>query len=81
MNCPSCGHENRPDRKFCGQCGAELAVACAACGTQPEPGELFCGQCGAPLEKAATPSSATPATPAPSVQPAIAPGTSFSEGR
>ena len=78
MNCPSCGHENRPDRKFCGQCGAELAVACAACGTQPEPGERFCGQCGAPLEKAEAPASSTPAGPA---QPAAAPGTSFSEGR
>ena len=55
-----------------------LAVACAACGTQPEPGERFCGQCGAPLEKDAAPSSATPA---PSVQPAVTPGTSFSEGR
>ena len=78
MRCPSCGQENRPDRKFCGQCGAELAVACTSCGTQPEPGERFCGQCGASLEKAETPSSSTPA---PSGQPAAAPPASFSEGR
>ena len=60
MNCPSCNHENKPDRKFCGQCGAELAITCAACSTQNEPGERFCGSCGAPLEQAATPSSTAP---------------------
>ncbi len=78
MRCPSCGHENQPDRKFCGQCGAELAVACGACGAQPEPGERFCGQCGAPIEKAEAPAASAPA-PAP--QRAAGQPSSFSDGR
>ena len=78
MRCPSCGHENKPDRKFCGQCGGELALACAACGTQPEPGERFCGQCGAPIGKGEASSSSTPA---PALQPATAQPSSFSDGR
>ncbi|MEE8347866.1 MAG: protein kinase, partial [Dehalococcoidia bacterium] len=76
--CPSCNHENRSDRKFCGQCGAELAIACAACGTQSEPGERFCGGCGAPLEQAAVPSSTPP--PLKTTPSASAP-TSFAGGR
>src|SRR3990172_2097993 len=63
MVCPSCGHENRADRKFCAECGAALAPACASCGASNEQGERFCGQCGRPLGQ--TPAR-TP-TPAPSV--------------
>ena len=50
MTCRSCGVENRPGRKFCAECGAQLAVACPACGTANEPGERFCGECGARLD-------------------------------
>jgi len=32
MRCPSCDHDNRPDRRFCTECGATLAVACPSCG-------------------------------------------------
>ena len=63
MVCPSCGHDNRADRKFCAECGAALAPACASCGASNEQGERFCGQCGRPLGQ--TPAR-TP-TPAPSV--------------
>ena len=49
MNCPSCSHENRPGRRFCGQCGAALALACPSCGAPEEHGERFCGQCGAEI--------------------------------
>ncbi len=49
MSCPSCGHENRPGRKFCAECGAALALACAACSAPYEAGEKFCGECGAAL--------------------------------
>ncbi|MHC4183904.1 MAG: zinc-ribbon domain-containing protein, partial [Planctomycetota bacterium] len=49
MLCLSCEHENRPNRKFCSQCGAPLSITCAICGTKNEPGERFCGECGQPL--------------------------------
>ena len=49
MQCPKCHAENREGRRFCGQCGAPLAVTCAACGYSNQPGEKFCGGCGAPV--------------------------------
>ena len=49
MRCPSCAHDNRPDRRFCTECGATLAVACPSCGAPVEAGEKFCGGCGAAL--------------------------------
>src|SRR5690348_9455926 len=49
MSCPSCGHGNRPERRFCAECGARLSLACAACGATNEAGEKFCGACGVPL--------------------------------
>src|SRR2546422_8258459 len=57
IRCPSCGHANRPDRRFCAKCAARLGEVCAACGTQNDPDENFCGHCGAALS-AATASSA-----------------------
>ena len=39
MPCPSCKHENRAGRKFCAQCGAELAPKCVVCGKKNELGE------------------------------------------
>jgi hypothetical protein len=50
MHCPSCTHDNRPDRRFCTECGATLSVACPACGAAAEVGEKFCGSCGADLQ-------------------------------
>lgn len=47
--CPSCGHSNRPDRRFCAECGGRLGAACSSCGTRNEPGQKFCGTCGTPL--------------------------------
>src|SRR4051794_9696274 len=45
MNCPSCGHENPAQSKFCGQCGtklprgaAEPAQTSATNGDSPPPG-------------------------------------------
>ncbi len=46
MNCPRCGVGNSPARRFCGECGAPLALACPACGFANEPDERFCGGCG-----------------------------------
>ncbi|HYI44434.1 MAG TPA: adenylate/guanylate cyclase domain-containing protein, partial [Actinomycetota bacterium] len=61
MTCGSCGHDNKPDRKFCANCGSALAVVCSSCGTNNDPGDRFCGQCGAPLEAGAV--AARPAGP------------------
>jgi predicted amidophosphoribosyltransferase len=58
MRCPSCGHDNRPDRRYCTECGGRLGTACPACGAPADVGEKFCGQCGAPLGGAAAPSRA-----------------------
>ena len=48
VTCPSCGQHCRTGAKFCGNCGALLAV-CAACGEVNEPHYKFCMRCGAPL--------------------------------
>ncbi len=46
--CPSCGHKNPEQMKFCGECGMKLGAArCVSCGTELEPGTRFCGECGA----------------------------------
>jgi class 3 adenylate cyclase/tetratricopeptide (TPR) repeat protein len=58
MVCSSCGTENRAGRKFCAQCGSQLAVSCPSCGAANEPGERFCGECGTPLEEGIARSSA-----------------------
>ena len=51
MRCPDCGHENRPDATFCGECGRRFAatVSCAHCGRAIQFGQRFCDGCGAPL--------------------------------
>jgi class 3 adenylate cyclase len=63
MRCPSCHHDNRPDRRFCTECGATLSVACPACGASAEAGEKYCGACGGSLGAAPIPSTA-PSHPA-----------------
>ncbi|MEO8247218.1 MAG: adenylate/guanylate cyclase domain-containing protein [Chloroflexota bacterium] len=54
MNCPSCGEPNEPGRKFCGECGASLALACPACGAANAAATKFCGECGTRLQADAT---------------------------
>ncbi len=49
MICASCGGENEPGRRFCGDCGRPLAIACPACGAANSTRARFCGDCGAPL--------------------------------
>src|SRR5947208_14452004 len=66
MVCPTCQAENRPDRKFCAQCGTALAAACPSCGAANQPGERFCGECGTAL-------TGEPAFRAAAGQPAIPP--------
>ena len=66
MVCPSCQAENRPDRKFCAQCGIALAAACPSCGAANQAGERFCGECGTAL-------TGVPASRAAAGQPAVPP--------
>jgi len=51
MTCPTCSFENRPDARFCGECGGALAaeVRCAGCGRTNPAGRRFCDECGRPL--------------------------------
>jgi predicted ATPase/class 3 adenylate cyclase len=60
MTCSACGTENKPGAKFCGGCGAALAVTCSACGAANDPGLRFCNECGTSLGGAA-PAAGAPA--------------------
>jgi len=51
MNCPRCQHDNPAGQKFCGECGAPLALPCSACGASNPPEQKFCGGCGARLDQ------------------------------
>src|SRR5262245_11494793 len=62
LRCPSCGHGNRAERRFCTECGSRLGRTCAACGTAAELSEKFCGSCGAPLNEPTALAERSPAT-------------------
>ena len=49
--CSTCGFENPPGVRFCGQCGAVLFRSCPACGAENPSRNRFCGQCGGPMAK------------------------------
>jgi len=55
MNCQVCGASLKPGAKFCGRCGAGVAVAapdgvhCPTCGTVNRPGAKFCQRDGTRL--------------------------------
>jgi class 3 adenylate cyclase len=55
MECSACHVENAPGRRFCGGCGARLALLCPACAFANDPGDRFCGGCGLRLEPPAAP--------------------------
>jgi class 3 adenylate cyclase len=46
MKCPRCQVENRPQAKFCEECGASLARTCANCGSPLTATAKFCAECG-----------------------------------
>ena len=54
MRCPQCQHENRPDSKFCLECGASLGLVCTSCGTGLPAGSRFCDKCGTAVKREAT---------------------------
>jgi len=55
MKCFRCQHENPSALKFCGECGARLALVCASCGAASASEQKFCGDCGTKLSAATTP--------------------------
>ncbi|MGH7268306.1 MAG: AAA family ATPase, partial [Candidatus Rokuibacteriota bacterium] len=57
--CPSCRFESPPAARFCGACGARLAVLCPGCRAENPPAFRFCSQCGVALgaAPAATPTA------------------------
>src|SRR3954467_879689 len=70
MQCPQCQAENREGRRFCGECGAALALACPACGFSNDGGEKYCGGCGASLAAPRAPATTQPAPEPKFVSPA-----------
>ena len=52
MQCARCRHENPPATRFCGQCGAALAMTCPACRKSNPPSNKYCGGCGTALAPA-----------------------------
>lgn len=53
MKCSTCGFDNRSAAKFCGMCGARLALVCPSCGVFIPLDYRFCDACGTPLPNAA----------------------------
>jgi Double zinc ribbon len=47
MRCARCGSDNPDDKRFCGDCGAPLALHCPTCGAENPSDKKFCGDCGA----------------------------------
>jgi hypothetical protein len=51
--CPHCGAANKPDSRFCAECGQPLGtpqgVTCPMCDTPNPPGVSVCTKCGAQL--------------------------------
>jgi class 3 adenylate cyclase len=44
--CFRCQHQNRPQAKFCEQCGGSLGNRCPSCAASVSPGATFCSECG-----------------------------------
>jgi hypothetical protein len=67
MECPHCGAANKPESRFCGECGEPLGtpkwVACPICDTPHPPGITVCSQCGARLLPAGVSPSDVPLEP------------------
>ena len=54
IHCTSCGHDNREEPKFCGDCGAALTRMCPSCGTTLRAGGRFCDGYGQPVSGSTT---------------------------
>ena len=76
MQCPECASHNRPEAKFCSDCGASMAHQCRECGNKLGPDARFCDQCGA----TARPHAVSP-EPAPTTLPVAVPSGNEAEWR
>ena len=54
MNCPRCQRSNDAHRRYCGDCGTEVATSCKSCTFLNALADHFCGGCG---ESVASPPS------------------------
>ena len=61
--CAVCGADNPQASRFCGSCGASLALACAGCGAGLASDQRFCNSCGTPVAGVTTAATKPPATP------------------
>ncbi len=48
-NCPACGTDSQAGKRFCSECGHNLAAkpSCPSCRAEAKPGAKFCAECGA----------------------------------
>ncbi|MGV3485039.1 MAG: zinc ribbon domain-containing protein [Planctomycetaceae bacterium] len=53
LHCPSCGHEEDGDAKFCSDCGAAFSKACVSCGKLNGGDAKYCQDCGRSLSAGA----------------------------
>jgi class 3 adenylate cyclase/tetratricopeptide (TPR) repeat protein len=60
MECPQCGHANRPEARFCEACGTPLVRHCPDCRQEVRSEAKFCDQCGYALSAAVSPDKAAP---------------------
>jgi class 3 adenylate cyclase len=58
QRCPQCGTENDPAQRYCGSCGAQLALICPVCGEISPLGFKFCGKCGTEFKLGSFPETA-----------------------
>jgi len=63
MVCTNCGSENKPNRRFCRECGTPLNRECAECGATNDAEDNFCGRCGARLADVVSADDADDDTP------------------
>jgi len=64
VNCPACGHDNRPAARFCDACGQPQEARCPACNQALRAGARFCDGCGVALASAPAERSAPRRSPA-----------------
>jgi hypothetical protein len=50
VNCPTCGHANDAEAKFCDECGTAMSKACPSCGEVNDGNAKFCDGCGNKFE-------------------------------
>ena len=76
MSCGGCGRDNKPNRRYCGRCGHNLAPICKGCRFENDAADRFCGGCG---ERLGASNGGTTVQPPPPRRTAPALAVSFSK--